>query len=695
MLVPALPVLALLIYWDAHEGGYLSTTWMPSALVVLGLLVATVLGIGVDRVRLSKPAVIALGALAAYTAWSYLSILWAAAPGDALEGSDRTLLYLMLFALFALLPWRAGTLLAALSVLALGIGAIALDQLLRLGDAGDVAGMFSGGRLKAPLGYPNGAAALFMTGTLLSTALAARRELPAVLRGLLLAAAALSLQTTILCESRGWLFALPVMVVLTLLVVPGRVRLALWALPVALAALLPLRTLLDVFARPDGAADPSDKLRALVDAAENAHGAMLPIVVAVFVLGTLLALLDRRVRVTERTAGRVNALALALAAVVAIGGVVAGFALTDGRPDRKLSDYWERSNGYQATVKGESRFGAVGSNRPDFWRVSLDALAAHPLTGLGQDDWSDYYLVHRRSDEQPRWTHSLQLRLLAHTGIIGTLLFAVFLVAALLGALRSRRRAGPAAAAAAIALLPLVVWFVHGSIDWFWEFPALSGATFALLGAATAVMTPAQQADAAPRDAAPAPAGDTAAPAAPADATDAASAPARPRASRGVRIGATAAVAVAAVAALLALALPFAAERETVDASNNWVENPAAALRKLDNAADLNPLSARAPLVAGVIALEADRPRVARTRFAQAAERAPEDWFARFGLALSATALGEREVAARELAAAHARNPRDPLIAEAQERIDSRRPVTVAEAFTRLREGVSTLTSTF
>ena len=46
---------------------------------------------------------IALGCLAAYTALSFLSILWAAVPGDAWEGANRTLLYLLVFALFALL----------------------------------------------------------------------------------------------------------------------------------------------------------------------------------------------------------------------------------------------------------------------------------------------------------------------------------------------------------------------------------------------------------------------------------------------------------------------------------------------------------------------------------------------------------------------------------------------------------------
>ena len=40
--------------------------------------------------------------------WSFLSIVWAQARGDAWDGANRALLYLTVFALFALLPWRAG-----------------------------------------------------------------------------------------------------------------------------------------------------------------------------------------------------------------------------------------------------------------------------------------------------------------------------------------------------------------------------------------------------------------------------------------------------------------------------------------------------------------------------------------------------------------------------------------------------------
>ena len=65
----------------------------------------------------------------------------------------------------------------------------------------------------------------------------------------------------------------------------------------------------------------------------------------------------------------------------------------------------------------------------------LDAFLAHPIGGLGQDNFADYYVSRRRTDEEPAWTHSLELRLLAHTGLVGFLLFAAFLVAAIAAAM--------------------------------------------------------------------------------------------------------------------------------------------------------------------------------------------------------------------------------------------------------------------
>lgn len=690
VLVPALLAVGLFVYWGAHGGGYEPTTWEPSALLVLGLLVASAAGLGLDRLRASRPQAIALGLLAAYVAFSYLSIAWAPSPGDALDGSNRALLFLMLFALFALLPWRGWTALVTLSAFALGIGTIAVVTLARLGSAGQIPALFNGARLDAPVGYVNGSAALLLMAATVSIALAARRELPVLLRGLLLSLAAAALQLSVLCESRGWLFALPVVLVLSLLLIPGRDRLrfALWGLIPFAGSALALPALLDVFTQADAAPTAAATLRALVRTSDHAANVALLVCTGVLAAGLGLAALDRRTSVPPGVARGANRIGAGIAILAVLGAIVAGFALTDGRPDQKVADYWNRSNGYQATTPGRSRFAAVGSNRPDFWRVSLKAFADRPLVGLGQDNWGAYYLRERRSAEQPRWTHSFELRLLAHTGLVGFLLFAGFLAAALTAALAGRRRAGrEAAAVAAIALLPLVVWLVHGSVDWFWEIPALSGPALAFLALGGAAMRQVEPAGAPSREL-PADAGGGGRRPAPAGAP---TPPARASQARARRIGPTIALGALALLAALALALPYLAEREVAAAAGGWSSDPARAFERLDRAADLDPLSSRPELVAGVIALQLGRPRVAGQRFAQALGRDAGDWFAYFGSGLAASARGDAARARRYYERALALDPGEPLVREALGRVGGRNPLTAREAFGSLRRDVQRL----
>lgn len=694
VLVPALLAVGLFVYWAAHGGGYEPTTWEPSALLILGLLVASVAGLGFGQLRASRPLTIALALLTAYVGFSYLSIAWAPSQGEALDGSNRALLFLMLFALFALLPWRTWTALVTLSAFALGIGTIAVVTLARLGHAGQVAGLFNGVRLDAPVGYVNGSAALLLMAALVAIALAARRELPVLLRGLLLALAAAALQLSVLCESRGWLFALPIVLVLSLILVPGsdRLRFALWALVPFAGSALALPALLDVFTQADEAPTAAATLQALARTSEHAANVTLLVCAGVLVAGLALAALDRRTTVPAGVARGANRVGAGVAILAALAAIAAGFVLTDGRPAQKIADYWNRSNGYQVTAPGSSRFAAVGSNRPDFWRVSLKAFADRPLGGLGQDNWGAYYLQERHSNEQPRWTHSFELRLLAHTGLAGFLLFFGFLVAALTAALAGRRRAGRATAAvAAIALLPLVVWLVHGSVDWFWEIPALSGPALAFLALGGALMrqdlpiaTPGFEVSAEPSTEGTAEVGRQLRTA---DRTPAGVAT---LSARG-RVALTVGFGVVALLAALAVALPYLAEREVATASSDWPSDPARAFARLDRAADLNPLSARPELVAGVIALELGRSRIAEHRFARALERDEGDWFAHFGRGLAASALGEPSRARLEYERARSLDPAEPLVREALVRLRGRNPLTAAEAFGSLRRDVQRL----
>ena len=76
--IPGLVVVALMLLWAVHDGGYDADTWYWGALLVLGLLAAVVTARGWRAIQLSRSATVALVAFALYVAWSYLSISWAA-----------------------------------------------------------------------------------------------------------------------------------------------------------------------------------------------------------------------------------------------------------------------------------------------------------------------------------------------------------------------------------------------------------------------------------------------------------------------------------------------------------------------------------------------------------------------------------------------------------------------------------------
>jgi hypothetical protein len=166
-----------MIVWAADNGGFDSSTWYWGALVALATYVAVFAGVLRGHLRLSRPSALALSLFAAYVAWSYLSMTWAQYPGLALEGSNRALLYLLIFATFTALPWTRETALGAILLFAVGVGVIAVVLLVHLASANDLSGLFVSGRLAAPTGYINSTAALFTIEALTCIALAARPTL--------------------------------------------------------------------------------------------------------------------------------------------------------------------------------------------------------------------------------------------------------------------------------------------------------------------------------------------------------------------------------------------------------------------------------------------------------------------------------------------------------------------------------------
>ena len=676
--LPALVAVGLMLVWAIQNGGFDASTWYWGGLVLLATFTAVFVGVLGGHLRLSRASAVAVGLFSAYVAWSYLSMTWAQYPGLALDGSSRALLYLLIFTLLTALPWTKETVLGALLLFAGGVGVVGVVLMVRLASGSNVPALFFSGRLVAPTGYINSTAALFTMNALVCIVLASRRRLAGPVRGLLIAFAAVSLQLSTIVQSRGWLFTLPIIALVAIVVIPDRLRVAAAAVIPVVAVLIPVRRLLHVYQN-----GPSDPLRAL---AIHAGRPALALCVGAFVLGTLLAWADTLYRGPGLSATQRRAIGTVLALIGVAGVLAGGLVVSKGHPFQFISRQWHGFAHAQA-VFGTSHFTDVGSGRYDFWRVALHAFENHPIGGLGQDNFGDYYLPLRHTVQEPSWTHSLELRLLAHTGIVGFLLFGGFLIAAIKAAARTRRFADSDIRLLCAALLmPFIVWLIHGSLDWFWEVPALSAPALGFLGAAGGLGTALGVTRSSPRSGEPAPPPEPGDPAPLLEPAEPASAGVSPRGLRSRRARVplplrvvTGVVVVACLTAVLAF--PYLSAHEVQVASRTDAGNPSAALKDLRLAAKLNPLSSDPGRLAGAIALRSGRWTLAVRQFGKSISAEPGGWFAWLGAGLAESALGEPEQAHRDFVAASRINNRQPAVQDALQRVFTKNPLTSDEAF--------------
>jgi hypothetical protein len=686
--VPAFVAVALFIVWATSQAGYPVTHWAPGGLIVLALLGITLGVVGLDMRAVPLLVKIAVGALAGYTALSFASILWAAVPGDAWEGANRTLLYLLVFALFALWPQRGRS-----AVLLLGGWAVAMIGLAAFvalhvdaASARSLQSLIPEGRLVYPAGYVNANAAMWLMAFWPSLLLARSERLPWGLRGVLAGGAVLLAEVALLSQSRGSLFATAVMLVLVFALLPGRVRTFAVLVPVAAGIGVAAPAVLHV----------GDHLKNGLVQPSTTHSATVAIFAAALVVGLAVAIgaaVEQRRSFSAGTAKRVHRSIAALAALTLVAILVGGLAAA-GNPVKRIEHGWHTFKvGYSADSTSGSRLvSGLGSARYDFYRVALDEFAAHPLLGIAADNFQQQYLAHRRSEETPHYPHSVELRTLAETGLIGSLLALVGLGAALVAAARGLRGPDPLGrAVVAAALGGFAYWAVHGSVDWFWEFAGLGASAFALLGIACA-LAPRSSAALAPTDipvpqTSPAPAvrhvtgtssiaeeAGGARPQSPSTAT--ADPPPRPARLRWLGIGLGV---LAAALAALSLAAPWLSELEIESAARIWPHAPQTAYARLNDAASLNPLGDEPYLVAGSIALRFDDLARADHEFALALARQPGDAYATLERGAIASTENEPRRALALLARAARLNPRDQLTRQALQLVREGKRVNVEE----------------
>jgi tetratricopeptide (TPR) repeat protein len=279
-------------------------------------------------------------------------------------------------------------------------------------------------------------------------------------------------------------------------------------------------------------------------------------------------------------------------------------------------------------------------------------LKSSPALGAGVDNFAVDYLRDRRSSEEPLYPHSLEARLLGGTGVVGFVLFGGWAAISAWLALAAARSRTAFAGVGAAALAMLAYWIAHGSVDWLWEFPALTFPVVAVVACATV-----------------------------------AEESARPIVSSSIRHRlAVVALVVASIASLAALAPVWLAARDTALAVRVWRADSATAYDRLADAARLNRLSDQPYVIAGTVAeRRRDWPKAERL-FSQALQRNRFNWYSLLERGIANSMTGRADQATRDLEAARALDPREPIIRRVLDDVRVRRRVATRSVDAALLE---------
>lgn len=416
--------------------------------------------------HLPRLAWLAVGAMAAYAAWSGLSIMWA--PGPDLAGIV------------------AGRAVAVLAALLIGVGLaralrdpVATFALTLAAAAGVFSALALASRvvpaLLAPsvekprlawgIGAPNAlalVAVMVLPGAAL--ALGSRRVWE---RNLARIGFAVVLLVIAMTQSRTGVLSLALMVTLIVMLQPHRAR-TLAALGAAVVSVIP--AVIFAFTNPALTRDP------VLDTPGDrvVEGLVLGVLVVAALVSTVVfaqvfeggavwmekALLGT----TRRRAGAL------LAGIVILVGVVVVVAIRE----RPVGD-------------GAGRFVSVDSNnRGEWWREAREAALDAPVVGNGAGSFPYLHLRERKVDVsqlQVRDPHQMVLGTLAELGLIGFALGATVLVATGMAARRLGSRAAPAVAV-------LGVFLLHSQLDYTWSIPATAMIAAAAAGIIVGALPP-------------------------------------------------------------------------------------------------------------------------------------------------------------------------------------------------------------
>lgn len=471
----------LVFYLSLQGGGYDTVVRNQLGIAIWWIAVVGVLAGALPVRRPNRLALVALGLLLGFVAWTAMSLAWTESQERTMSELSRVFTYLGVFGLALLIRGSRG---ARHTVTAIGT-AIALVALIALASrlhpdwfpAASLTTQFLGGtqsRLSYPLNYWNGLAELIAIGLplVLYIATSARSLLARAIAAGVLPAMALAVFFTFSRTGTGAVIAgLMVFMVFA----SDRVRAGL-ALLIAASGAAILVTM------ASGKSELEDGLSGSVAHSQGTDLMLftiaLCIVVAILHAGTDWFL-------TERPRPRWMSPTRRESQTLVIGGIVAILllAVATGMPGQ-VSDGWQEFKSADNPGKGSGRLdSASGNGRYQYWSSALDQLSSAPLGGTGSGTFEYWW---SRNGDVPgfvRDTHSLYFQTAGELGAVGLLLLAGFLGLSLVGgAYRAIQAATRRRGQIAAALGGCAAFCVAAGFDWTWQI-AVMPITFLMLSA--------------------------------------------------------------------------------------------------------------------------------------------------------------------------------------------------------------------
>jgi UDP-GlcNAc:undecaprenyl-phosphate/decaprenyl-phosphate GlcNAc-1-phosphate transferase len=467
-----------------------SAYYSPSVWMLIGfvLMVVAAMAMIARPPRIGLPTALVLVALSGLGLWSLLSMTWAQAVEQATLGGNLWLSYAALVLLVVIMVGRRQHAVILLGAAGLGIAVVAASVLVRLLGS-DPGTLFIAGRINSPLGYINGEGCVFALGVWFGLALAEQRR--PVWAGLGTLISVVMAGLVLLSQSRGAAIASAVALVVTVLVIPGRVR-----------RILAITVIVCGFAAAASSVAHVYSVGVLGTVpATVAHHAVVALVLAALaagiVWGGVVAVANLIKGRGESAAAGLRRTAAVLAAIVILVPLVVA-AVRSASLERTTRQQWHAfvhlgtAEGSGASAGSQTRLFSGAGNRYDYWRVAWKVFSAHPVVGVGAGNYTPYYFRYRRTVESIENPHSLELQTLSELGVIGGILLLVLIGGTGLAVARlapSARRSPLVRGTLVAGTGVSVVWLVDSSGDWMHLLPGVTAIALCAIAALAACTT--------------------------------------------------------------------------------------------------------------------------------------------------------------------------------------------------------------